>query len=135
MKSAYDVVVVGYGPVGAVLAKLLATGGLDVLVVDKAADIFDKPRAIGIDHEAMRILLLRVAADLFAHAHRPGRLGAATAHVLAASTRRRCLTALAGREQTFLHPQLNACCARVWRAATRAAACDRSAGPRQDTNG
>lgn len=68
MKLAYDVVVVGYGPVGAVTAKLLAQGGLSVLVIDKAADIFDKPRAIGIDHEAMRVLqFCGIAHDLFPH--------------------------------------------------------------------
>lgn len=68
MKKKYDVVIVGFGPVGAVTAKLLAKGGMNVLIVDKAIDIFDKPRAIGIDHEAMRILqFCGIAHDIFPH--------------------------------------------------------------------
>ncbi|MFT3664582.1 bifunctional 3-(3-hydroxy-phenyl)propionate/3-hydroxycinnamic acid hydroxylase [Piscinibacter sp.] len=52
----FDVVIAGYGPTGATLAKLLARDGVSTLVVDREADIFDKPRAIGMDHEALRTL-------------------------------------------------------------------------------
>lgn len=52
----YDVVIIGYGPVGAVLANLLGAAGRAVLVLDQASDIYDKPRAINIDHEVMRVL-------------------------------------------------------------------------------
>ena len=52
----HDVVIVGYGPVGATLANLLGARGHSVLVVDAARDIYDKPRAINIDHEVMRAL-------------------------------------------------------------------------------
>jgi 3-(3-hydroxy-phenyl)propionate hydroxylase len=52
----YDVIIVGYGPVGAVLANILGNYGLSVAVVERMAGIFDKPRAINIDHEVMRIL-------------------------------------------------------------------------------
>jgi 3-(3-hydroxy-phenyl)propionate hydroxylase len=52
----YDVVIIGYGPVGAVLANLLGAAGRSVLVLDQASDIYDKPRAINIDHEVMRVL-------------------------------------------------------------------------------
>jgi 3-(3-hydroxy-phenyl)propionate hydroxylase len=52
----YDVVIAGYGPVGAVLANQLGRDGLSVLAIDRMADIFDKPRAINIDHEVMRTL-------------------------------------------------------------------------------
>ncbi|WP_246731846.1 bifunctional 3-(3-hydroxy-phenyl)propionate/3-hydroxycinnamic acid hydroxylase [Methylocapsa sp. S129] len=52
----YDVAIVGYGPVGAILANLLGRDGHSVLVVDQMLDIFDKPRAINIDHEVMRVL-------------------------------------------------------------------------------
>lgn len=50
----YDVVIAGYGPVGAVLANLLGNSSLRVLVVEKDREIFDKPRAIGLDGEVMR---------------------------------------------------------------------------------
>lgn len=52
----YDVIIVGYGPVGAVLANRLGHDGLRVLVVEQMAGIYDKPRAINIDHEVMRAL-------------------------------------------------------------------------------
>ncbi|GKQ52486.1 bifunctional 3-(3-hydroxy-phenyl)propionate/3-hydroxycinnamic acid hydroxylase [Bradyrhizobium sp. Ce-3] len=52
----HDVAIVGLGPVGAILANLLAKAGLSVAVVERAADIYDKPRAITLDHEALRVL-------------------------------------------------------------------------------
>ena len=51
----YDVAIVGYGPVGAILASLLARRGLRIAVVERSAEVYDKPRAIAIDHEALRI--------------------------------------------------------------------------------
>lgn len=51
-----DIIIVGYGPVGAVLANLLGQHGLEVAVFERMADIYDKPRAINIDHEVMRLL-------------------------------------------------------------------------------
>ena len=51
----YDVVIVGLGPVGAIFANLLAKRGLSVAVVERAATVYDKPRAIVVDHEALRI--------------------------------------------------------------------------------
>jgi len=53
---AADVVVVGLGPVGAVVANFLGRYGLRVLVIDKATEIFAAPRAIALDNEALRIL-------------------------------------------------------------------------------
>lgn len=53
-----DVIVVGLGPVGAALAVLLGRYGLRVLAIDKAPEIFTKPRAIALDNEALRILQL-----------------------------------------------------------------------------
>lgn len=53
-----DVLVVGYGPVGAALAALLGRHGVKTLVVDKATDIYLAPRAIALDNEALRILQL-----------------------------------------------------------------------------
>jgi 3-(3-hydroxy-phenyl)propionate hydroxylase len=55
MQSACDVAIVGMGPVGATLANLLGAQGLDVVVVERNRDIYDKPRAIVIDHEIMRL--------------------------------------------------------------------------------
>jgi 3-(3-hydroxy-phenyl)propionate hydroxylase len=51
----YDVLIVGYGPVGATLAGLLVRHGLRVAVAEQAAGIYDKPRAITLDHEVMRV--------------------------------------------------------------------------------
>ena len=51
----YDVLIAGHGPVGATLAALLARHGLSVAVVDQAAGVYDKPRAITLDHEVMRV--------------------------------------------------------------------------------
>lgn len=51
----HDVVVVGFGPVGTVLAGLLAARGLDVLAVDRETEIYPLPRAAHFDHEIMRV--------------------------------------------------------------------------------
>jgi 3-(3-hydroxy-phenyl)propionate hydroxylase len=52
----YDVIVVGCGPVGAVAACLLGHHGLSTLIVDRSHTIYDKPRALALDHEIARIL-------------------------------------------------------------------------------
>lgn len=56
LPSRTQVIVVGLGPVGAVMANLLAHQGLDVLVIEAATEIFAAPRAIALDNEALRIL-------------------------------------------------------------------------------
>jgi len=53
-----DVLIAGLGPVGAALANLLGRYGVNVLVVDKATEIFKAPRAIALDNEALRVLQL-----------------------------------------------------------------------------
>ena len=53
-----DVLVIGYGPVGAAIANLLGRYGVRVLAIDKATDIFMAPRAIALDNEALRVLQL-----------------------------------------------------------------------------
>ena len=58
-----DVLVVGLGPVGAALANLLGRYGVRVLAIDKATEIFAKPRAIALDNEALRILQLAGVRD------------------------------------------------------------------------
>ncbi|WP_321961363.1 bifunctional 3-(3-hydroxy-phenyl)propionate/3-hydroxycinnamic acid hydroxylase [Paraburkholderia sp. J7] len=50
----YDAIISGYGPTGATLANLLGTMGLKVAIVEREKDIYDKPRAITADHEALR---------------------------------------------------------------------------------
>ncbi len=66
-----DVLVVGYGPVGAALAGLLARRGLSVTVVDRDVDIFPLPRAAHIDHEILRVLQDLGCLDDIAHVVRP----------------------------------------------------------------
>lgn len=56
LPSEVDVLVVGLGPVGAMLAHLLARHGVSVMAIDKAPDIYMAPRAIALDNEALRIL-------------------------------------------------------------------------------
>lgn len=50
----FDVVVVGYGPVGQLLAALLGRHGLRVLVLEKHLSLYGKPRAGHCDGETMR---------------------------------------------------------------------------------
>jgi 3-(3-hydroxy-phenyl)propionate hydroxylase len=51
----FDMAIVGFGPTGAVAAGLLGGRGLKVWVCDKSQDVYDKPRAIALDHEIMRV--------------------------------------------------------------------------------
>ncbi len=54
ISNRYDVLVVGFGPAGAVAAGMLGARGHSTLVVDRLTEIYDKPRAIALDHEIMR---------------------------------------------------------------------------------
>ena len=54
-RDLFDVAVVGFGPSGAVAAGLLAGMGLSVYVCDRQNEVYDKPRAIAIDHEVLRV--------------------------------------------------------------------------------
>ncbi len=49
-----DVAIIGCGPVGAALAIALRAQGLDVVIIEKEADIYHLPRAIGMDDEIQR---------------------------------------------------------------------------------
>src|SRR3954454_144379 len=63
-----NVIIVGLSPTGATLAGLLGQRGLTVAVFDRLADLFPLPRAIGLDHEVMRIVQeLGVAERLAPH--------------------------------------------------------------------
>jgi len=58
-----EVLVVGCGPVGAAIGALLGRYGVQVLVIDKCPDVVMAPRAIALDHEALRILQRAGLAD------------------------------------------------------------------------
>lgn len=61
----YDVAVVGLGPVGITLCNLLAQHGVDVVGLDTRPGIYALPRAIGMDHEVMRVFQnIGIADDL-----------------------------------------------------------------------
>lgn len=53
--AAYDVAVIGCGPVGALAANMAAIAGLRVLVIDRADGPHPLPRAVHLDHEMMRL--------------------------------------------------------------------------------
>jgi len=63
-----DVLVVGFGPSGAAMAAMLGRQGHHILVVDRLTGIYDKPRAIALDHEVMRHFdNMGIAADVLPH--------------------------------------------------------------------
>ena len=51
----FDVAIVGFGPTGAIAAGLLGKKGIRTFVCDKSHDVYDKPRAIALDHEISRV--------------------------------------------------------------------------------
>ena len=53
--TVFDVAVVGFGPSGAVAAALLGQAGLRTFVCDRQHEVYDKPRAIALDHEILRV--------------------------------------------------------------------------------
>lgn len=55
-QSDFQVVVVGHGPSGVVATSLLGDKGIRTLAIDRQHDVYDKPRAIAIDHEILRLL-------------------------------------------------------------------------------
>ena len=52
----FQVVVVGFGPSGAVATSLLGDRRIRTLTIDRQRSVYDKPRAIAIDHEILRLL-------------------------------------------------------------------------------
>lgn len=59
----YDVAVVGFGPVGQLLARLLARQGHQVLVLERWPRPYDLPRAVHFDHEIGRIFQAAGVSD------------------------------------------------------------------------
>ena len=51
----YDVVIVGFGPIGGTLANLLALQGFSILVLEKEKSFYPLPRAVHFDDEIMRV--------------------------------------------------------------------------------
>ncbi|MEG3125953.1 bifunctional 3-(3-hydroxy-phenyl)propionate/3-hydroxycinnamic acid hydroxylase [Sphingomonas sp. GB1N7] len=63
-----DVLVVGLGPVGAVMAALLGQTGRNVIAIDPQRDVYPLPRAAHIDHEIMRLFqALDIIDDIAPH--------------------------------------------------------------------
>lgn len=58
-----DVAVVGLGPVGGIMALLLAHAGLSVVVLDREDEALQLPRGVGIDGEIMRVVQTLGLAD------------------------------------------------------------------------
>lgn len=56
MSETFDVVVVGYGSVGQLLALKMARRGFSVAVVERWPDLYPLPRAVHLDDEVARIL-------------------------------------------------------------------------------
>ncbi len=67
----FDVVVAGFGPVGALLANLLGRCGLRVLVLERDADLHPLPRAVHFDGEVMRVFQAAGLAEAVAGVARP----------------------------------------------------------------
>ena len=55
MNYLFDVAIIGYGPVGAIAANLLGTYGIKTVVFERETSVYHLPRAIGFNHEIMRI--------------------------------------------------------------------------------
>jgi len=70
-----DVAILGYGPVGALLANLLGQAGLSVAVYERETAIFPLPRAVHFDGEVMRIFQSAGLAECIAAAARPSSQG------------------------------------------------------------
>ncbi len=51
----FDLVIVGYGPVGVTAANFLGMYGIKTVVFERGIDVYHLPRAIGLNHEIMRI--------------------------------------------------------------------------------
>lgn len=56
VKIPTTVAIIGFGPVGMVLASLLGKRGIAVTVIDREMDVFPLPRAAHLDHTVLRVM-------------------------------------------------------------------------------
>ncbi|WP_312162050.1 bifunctional 3-(3-hydroxy-phenyl)propionate/3-hydroxycinnamic acid hydroxylase [Phenylobacterium sp.] len=64
-----DVLIVGLGPVGAMLGVLLARSGVSTIAIDKDTAVYPLPRAAHFDHEIMRLFQqVGIAEEVARHA-------------------------------------------------------------------
>jgi 3-(3-hydroxy-phenyl)propionate hydroxylase len=62
-QPAFDVAIIGYGPVGATLAVLLGQCGLRTVVLERESSVHHLPRAVSLDGEGMRLFQTMGLAD------------------------------------------------------------------------
>ena len=74
MAEAYDVAIVGYGPVGELLAILLGQRGWRVCALERWPSAYPLPRAVHFDHEIGRVLQSAGVADAVAASTEPASL-------------------------------------------------------------
>src|SRR6478672_9712601 len=67
-ESEFEVVIVGFGPAGAVAACWLGQAGVKTLVLEKSRSIWEIPRAMALDHEILRVFQnIGVVQDVLPH--------------------------------------------------------------------
>ena len=66
-----DVLIVGLGPVGAMLALLLSQSGVSTIAIDKDTAVYPLPRAAHFDHEIMRLFQQVGVAEAVSRHARP----------------------------------------------------------------
>lgn len=59
----YDLIIVGAGPVGMMIANLVGTSGLRVLILEQLPSLIDYPRGVGMDDECLRVFQAAGLAD------------------------------------------------------------------------